>query len=322
MIDDMSKNVEKASFYKDKKILITGASGLLGSHLLDSLVGSSATIRIVTRLPITGQKGKVSVLVGDIRGDFLASKAIQDIDIVFHLAALVNVDRSISEPFEALSTNVMGTVKLLESARKQNKPPHIIFPSSTNIYGIPKKEKLTENYPIAPLDPYSTSKAAADLICQTYIKTYNLPITILRVSTLYGPRQQLTQFIPKVISQGLSNQILRLGFLNAYRDFCYVKDAVEAFALAGVASDDSYQVFNISTGVSTSLTDIVEKISKFLGKKLEINGKGDHRSNEITFPFVIDNSKARSVLKWKPNYDVDSGLKETVEWFKNTALAK
>lgn len=318
----MKNNAEKMGFYNDKNVLITGSSGLLGSHLLDFLTGSASRIRLLMRNPITRPKSGVSVLVGDINDSVVASKAIKDIDIVFHLAALVNVDRSISEPFETLTTNVMGTVRLLESARKQNKPPHIIFPSSTNIYGIPKKEKLTEDYPIAPLDPYSTSKAAADLICQTYIRTYNLPITILRVSTLYGPRQQVTQFIPKVISQGLSSKILELGSLNAYRDFCYVKDVAEAFMLAGAASDDSYQVFNIATGVSTCLIDIVEKISQFLGKKLEITSKGHHRSNEITSPFVIDYSKAKSVLKWKPHYDIDSGLKETVEWFKNKAIVK
>jgi nucleoside-diphosphate-sugar epimerase len=316
----MDKIIEKIDFYKDKKVLITGSSGLLGSHLLDLLAGSSNSIRLLTRRHITKPKSGVSVLHGDISDSVVDSQAIKDIDVVFHFAAIVNVDKSISDPFETLTTNIMGTMRLLESARKQNKPPHIIFPSSTNIYGIPQKEKLTEDYPIAPLDPYSTSKAAADLICQTYIRTYNLPITILRVSTLYGPRQQVTQFIPKVISQGASSQILTLGSLNAYRDFCYVKDVAEAFMLAGAASKDSYQVFNISTGVSTCLIDIVEKISKFLGKRLEIKSNGNHRSNEITSPFVIDYSKARYVLKWKPHYDIDSGLKETVEWFKNKAI--
>lgn len=313
----MNTAAEIIGFYKNKKILITGSSGLLGSHLLDFLESSSARIRLLTRKPIARPESGVRVLHGDIRESVVVNEAIEDIDIVFHLAALVNVDKSISDPFETLTTNVMGTLQLLESARKQTKTPHIIFSSSTNIYGIPQKEKVTEDYPIAPSDPYSTSKAAADLICQTYIKTYNLPITILRPSTLYGPRQQMTQFIPKVISQGLSSQILELGSLNAYRDFCYVKDVAKAFILAGATPEAASQVFNISTGVSISLIDIVEKISKLLGKKLEIKTKNHHRPYEITLPFVIDSSKARRVLKWKPHYDIDSGLKDTIEWFKN-----
>jgi nucleoside-diphosphate-sugar epimerase len=318
----MNNNALKIDFYNDKNILITGSSGLLGSHLLDFLSGSSCKIRLLMRIPTAKSYSRVQVLVGDINDGAVIMKAIENVDIIFHLAALVNIDRSIKEPFETFTTNVMGTARLLESARKQSKPPHIICSSSTNIYGLPKKKKLTEAYPIAPLDPYSTSKAAADLICQTYIKTYNLPVTILRISTLYGPRQQITQFIPKVISQGLSSKTIELGSLSAFRDFCYVNDVARAFMLAGAASDNSYQAFNISTGVSTCLTDIVQKILEFLGQKIEVRSKDNHRPNEITFPFVIDNSKAKNILNWEPNYNINSGLKETVEWFKNQRYRK
>ena len=313
----MNNTTEKMEFYTNKKILITGSSGLLGSHLLNLLTKASPRIRLLTRRPLARPENMVRVFQGDIRESAVFNEAIEDVDVVFHLAALVNIDKSISDPLETLTTNVMGTLRLLESARKQTKTPHIIFSSSTNIYGSPHGDKVTEDYPIAPSDPYSTSKAAADLICQTYIKTYNLPITILRPSTIYGPGQKITQFIPKVISEGLSSQILELGSLNSYRDFCYVKDVAAAFMLAGATPNSASQVFNISTGVSTNLGDIVEKTSKLLGKKLEIKTKDTHRISHGTIPFVIDSSKARRVLKWEPHYDIESGLKDTIEWFKN-----
>lgn len=317
----MINMLTKMEFYEDKKVLITGSSGLLGSHLLDFLAGSCHKIRLLTRKPVAMYEDGISVLYGDVRESTIVDKVIEDIDIVFHLAALVNVDKSLSDPFETLTTNIMGTLNLLESARKQANKPHIVFSSSTSIYGIPRTEKINEDYEIAPSDPYSASKAAADLICQAYIKTYELPITILRSSTLYGPRQQITQFIPRVILQGLSSQVLELGSLNAYRDFCYVKDVATAFMLAGATPEAICQVLNVSTGVSMSLVDIVEKVSKLLGKKFEIKTKkGHHRPYEITIPFTIDSSKARRVLKWMPQYDIDLGLKETIEWFKNTQI--
>jgi nucleoside-diphosphate-sugar epimerase len=316
----MKNMTMKMEFYKDKNVLITGSSGLLGSHLLDLLTGSCHKIRVLTRNPSTRYEDKISVFHGDLRDSAVVNKAIEDIDIVFHLAALVNVDKSISDPFETLTTNVLGTLNLLESARKQTNKPQIIFSSSTSIYGIPKAKKMTEDHMISPSDPYSTSKAAADLICQAYIKTYELPITILRSSTLYGPRQPITQFIPRVILQGLSGQVLKLGSLSSYRDFCYVKDVATAFILAGATPEAVCQVFNISTEMSINLVDVVEKILKLLGQKSEIKTIDHHRPYEITFPFTIDSSKLRKVLKWMPQYDIDSGLKETIEWFKSTQI--
>lgn len=312
----MVDQIEKMSFYNGKNILITGSSGLLGSHIVDFLLSLSPKIRLLTRSPLIRPEKNITVFQGDVTESSVVTKAIKDVDIIFHLASLVSVDNSIKNPFETLNTNIMGTLQLLESARKQKKNPYIIFSSSTSVYCISHQEKVTEDSPITSSNPYSTSKAAADLICQAYIKTYNLPITILRTSTLYGPRQQRTQFIPNVISQSLSNRILELGSLNAYRDFCYVKDAAMAFMLAGASSEAVFEVFNISAGVSISLKEIVDKISTLLKKELCVKNKGDHRPGETLLPFVIDSSKAKRTLRWQPHYDLDSGLKETIEWFK------
>lgn len=318
MVSLVSDNVmKKMEFYKDKKVLITGASGLLGWHLLDLLAGSCQEIQVLTRRRVARPEKRITILRGDIKNSAVVNKLVEGTDVIFHLAAVVNVDKSIIDPFETLNTNVIGTVKVLESARGQANKPHMIFSSSVGIYGVPKMEIITENHPIAPSNPYSASKAAADIICQTYIKTYNLPITILRLSTLYGPRQHITQFIPRVILQGLSGKVLELGSLNAYRDFCYVKDAAIAFALAGAAPEAVGHIFNISTGKSINIADIVGKISKLLERKLEIRTKKDHyRPHEITVPFIIDSSNAKRVLGWLPRYNIDLGLRETIEWFK------
>lgn len=313
----MIDSAKLLNFYKNKTVLITGSSGLLGSHLLDFLVKASSNIHLLTQRPPTMLANHVDFVQGDVRESAVVAKALEGADIVFHLAAVVNVDRSICDPFNTLSTNVMGTLQVLECARKMNKTPSIIFSSSTSVYTYSPNRKITEDCPLTSIDPYSTSKVASELICQSFAKTYGLPVTILRVSSMYGPRQKKLQFIPKVISQSLSSSVLELGSLNAYRDFSYVRDVASAFLLAGAVPEASSQVFNIASGVPLKIVEIVEKILKILGKKLDIKSNGYQRPGEVVFPFFIDSSKAKNVLNWEPCYDIDEGLKETIEWFKN-----
>lgn len=310
---------EKLSFYEDKKVLITGSSGLLGSHLLDVLRNSCREIRVLVRKPAASYGKRVRIVQGDIRENADVNNIVEDTDIIFHLAAIVNVDESISDPFNTLNTNVIGTVKLLESIRKKRRKPHVIFSSSVAVYGVPRAAKITENHTMAPSNPYSASKAAADVICQAYNKTYDIPVTILRSSTLYGPRQRTTQFIPSVILQCLSSDTIRLGSLDPYRDFCYVKDVAASFVLAGATAKAKGQVFNISTGVPMKVADIVTKVSKILGKDVKIKArKAFYRPEEMMNPFIIDSTKARKILGWTPYHDIDSGLKETIEWFMSS----
>lgn len=315
----MSRIEKKLEFYEDKKVLITGSSGLLGSYLLDLIGAHAREIRVLSRKPATGYRNRIKNIQGDITKGTDTDKIVKDIDIIFHLAAIVNIDKSIRDPFNTIDANVMGTINLLESVRKERNKPHIIFSSSASIYGVSKVKIITEDHTLAPSNPYSASKAAADMICQAYNKTYDIPITILRPSTLYGLRQRRTQFIPTVILQCLSSDTLEIGSLDAYRDFCYVKDAASAFVLAGATAEAKGQVFNISGGLSINVADIVRKISEILRKEVKIIAKKNfYRPCEITSPFVIDSSKAKKILGWVPRYDIDSGLKETVEYFRSS----
>ena len=310
-------NIEKLKFYKDKKVLITGSSGLLGSHLFDLLCDSCQEIRLLVRTSTMKYKEGVSVLYGDIRRSTVVNKIIEDVDLIFHLASLVNVDKSINNPIHTIDINVMGIVQLLEAVRKTENMPRIVFSSSADVYGDPKENVITEDHALNPSNPYSASKAAADMICQAYIKTYDMPITILRPSSLYGPRQRKTQFIPTVILQCLSRNILHLGPLDVYRDFCYVKDVAFAFALAGAINESKGQTFNITTEQPTNIADIVHKISMLLDKDVKIVKKKEFHRPKVAFhPFIISSLKAKEILRWVPRYDLDSGLKETIKWFR------
>lgn len=306
----------KLKFYKDKTVSITGSSGLLGSHLLDALGDQCKEIRVLARKPLVQSDNEIKIVQGDIRKEIDVENIVRNADIIFHLAGLVNVDTSINDPVTTLDTNVSGTIKLLDSIRKSGKKPHFVFSSSTAVYGDPKFERVTEDHPFAPSNPYSASKAAAEVICQAYSKTYGIPTTVLRPSTLYGPRQRATQFVPSVILQCLASDTIRLGSLDACRDFSYVKDVVSALVLAGATTKAVNQIFNIASGTPTRIADVVAIVSEILQKeiKVEMNVKF-RRPTEVYKPFTVDSSRAHEVLGWKARYSLTAGLKETIKWF-------
>jgi len=307
---------QKSKFYKDKAVSITGSSGLLGSHLLNALSGQCKEIRVLARKPIVQSEDGIQIIQGDIRNKADVENIVKNADIIFHLAGVVNVDASINDPVTTLDTNVISTIKLLEFIRKSGKKTHLVFSSSTAVYGVPMFERVTEDHPFAPSNPYSASKAAAEVLCQAYSKTYGIPTTILRPSTLYGPRQRTTQFIPSVISQCLASDTIRLGSLDVYRDFSYVKDVVSALVLTGATTKAVNQIFNIASGTPTKIADVVTIVSQILQKniKIEMNA-GFHRPAEESKPFIIDSSKAHKALGWKAQYTLTAGLKETIKWF-------
>jgi len=180
---------------------------------------------------------------------------------------------------------------------------------------VPRVPNISEDHGLFPSNPYSASKAAADTICQAYGKTYKVPVTILRPSTLYGPYQSQTQFIPTVILQTLTSPIIKLGSLNATRDFCYVKDVAAAFLLAGATEKSRGEVFNISSGISVRLSEVVDKILEITKRHVLIETKLLPRPEDSTCMFVINSSKARNILGWSPKCDLDFGLRDTIDFF-------
>jgi len=307
---------KKSKFYNDKTVSITGSSGLLGSHLLDVLRNLCKEIQVLVRKPAVQSGDGIKIIQGDIRKEADVENIVRNADIIFHLAGVVNVDASINDPVTTLDTNMLGTMKLLECIRKSGKKTHLVFSSSIAVYGVPMCERVTEDHPFVPSNPYSASKAAAEVLCQAYNKTYGIPTTVLRPSTLYGPRQRTTQFISSVISQCLTSDTIRLGSLNAYRDFSYVKDVVSALVLAGATAKAVNQIFNIAPGTPTRIADVVTIVSEILHKEIKIKLKvGFHRPSEENKPFIIDSSRANKVLGWKARYTLTAGLKETIEWF-------
>ena len=322
----MKKNLiqfKSKEYFEDKKVLITGSNGFLGSSLLYELKDICSEIRLFNRnkqeIGYTGDN--IFRFYGDIRNPSDLKNCLTDIDIVYHFAAIVNIDESIRAPRKTMETNIIGTLNLLELAKQKNNEPHIIFSSSADVYSSNNPEPITERSCMVPDHPYSASKCAADFICQSYIKTYNLPITILRPTSLYGPRQRNTQFIPTVITQCLQKKDLHLGPLDNQRDFIFIKDIIYAMLMVGYLNEAKGRIYNLSSEKLLNLNGIVHKIMSYSNNNdAKIIKKTLLRSKYEKKAVKVSSKEIKTQLGWKATTGIDEGLQTTIRWFKREIM--
>lgn len=316
----------------DYKVLVTGAAGFIGSHLVDKLLQCGAKVTGIDNLSI----GKIENLVfamennrfefikGDIREYDLIVGLLKDIDVIFHQAALASVNRSIKFPRETNAVNVNGTLNLLTAAKNAN-IKRFIFASSSSVYGdipdLPKREAMQR----CPISPYAVSKCVGEMYSEIYHRLFGLQSVSLRYFNVYGPRQSMNDY-SGVISIWI-NRILRdlppliHGNGLQTRDFTFVKDVVDANFLAAFTPDISNEIFNIGSGRNTSILEIAQKLLKLCKK--------DHLEPDFISPrpgdvkdSLADISKAKEFLGYQPKYTFDSGLKETLNWFLDQKKAE
>lgn len=314
---------------KNKKILITGADGFIGSHLVEKLVKEGCTVKAFVYYNSFNSWGwldtfdksllnEIEVFAGDIRDPNGVREATKDIDVIFHLAALIGIPYSYHSPDSYVDTNIKGTLNVLQAARDAN-CEKILVTSTSEVYGTAKYVPIDESHPFQGQSPYSATKIGADRIAESFYRSFNMPVTIVRPFNTYGPRQSARAIIPTIITQILSGaDTIKLGNLSPTRDLNYVKDTVEAFvAIAGSESAIGEEI-NIATQSEISIGDLANKIAFILEKKINIitdTNRTRPEKSEVERLFG-SNEKIKSLTNWAPQHDLDKGLRETIKWFK------
>ena len=316
------------------KIFVTGASGFIGSHLVEKLANNGH--KVIALVPYNVEnswgwidsfdkkiKKKINVVSGDITDQDLILKETKKCDIIFHLAALISIPYSYKSPRSYMSTNIMGTLNILE-AGKINKAKKIVITSTSEVYGSAQYIPIDEKHPLNAQSPYAASKIAADQISLSYFKSFNLPITIIRPFNTFGPRQSQRAAIPTIISQILNNKkTIKLGNLKSSRDFTLVHDTVNGFIKTINNKKCIGQVINLGTGSHFTIKETVKIISKILNKKItiELDKKRIRPTKSEVDRLLSKNNKSKKILNWKPKYSGKTGfykaLEITIKWFKD-----
>ena len=316
------------------KIFLTGAEGFIGSHLAEKLIkkGHDLTCLILYNsfnswgwLDHADNKIKkeIRVITGDIRDEFLIKNQLKkNVDVVINLAALIGIPYSYRAPKSYFDTNAMGLLNILNSALNSN-IKKIIHTSTSEVYGSPKYIPIDEKHLVSAQSPYAASKVAADQIALSYNKSFNSPVTILRPFNTFGPRQSLRAIIPTIITQILNKKVLKLGSLYPTRDLTYIDDTTDAFLCALNKKKDIGEIINIGSGFEISIKELVRKISKIIGYRIDIEKDFKRvrpKKSEVDRLFA-NNKKAKKILNWSPKLsnksDFENSLKKTIEWFTN-----
>jgi NAD dependent epimerase/dehydratase len=313
--------------WSNRRVLVTGAGGFIGSHLVERLVDAGATARALVRYTSSGTwgwldgspvKADVDVLAGDICDREILARAMRGVDTVFHLAALIGIPYSYDAPASYVRTNVEGTLAVLQTAMAAG-VRRVVHTSTSEVYGSAIRVPIDERHPLQTQSPYAASKASADLMALSFHRAFGAEVVTVRPFNTYGPRQSARAVIPTIITQALGGSAIRLGNLSPTRDFTYVRDTVEGFVCAAEATDVAGRTFNLGTGREISIGDLARTIQSLLGTDLPVM-TDDARERPATSEvdrLCADASAARAALGWTPKHDLADGLTQTISWLKD-----
>ena len=310
------------------KMLVTGGAGFVGSHICDKYVKEGHTVlcldnfmngNLMNVRPLLDYKN-FKLIKGDIRDFGLLEKLMSDVDVVFHLAAQIHVDRSYVEPKLTYDVNVMGTQNILEVARIHD-IKKIIIASTSEVYGSAEYAPIDENHPLNAPHPYGASKIAVDRMCYAYIQTYGMNINITRLFNLYGPRQKDAGYggVISIFTRRVLSNIPPIIYGDGLqtRDYTYISDAVKAYDLILNHNTPIKEPLNFGNGTELSILEIANRIIDLCGKNGTIKPVHvEPRIGEVK-RLIADSTKAKNLLGWEPEYSLDDGLKSFVEWYKN-----
>lgn len=316
------------NFWQNKQILVTGAGGFIGSHLVETLAQSGAQVRALVRYNSRGDWGllkllpaelldTIEVVAGDLRELSTIKAAMDGVSHVFHLGALIAIPYSYVHPAEVVETNVIGTLNVLLAGRELG-TERIVHTSTSEVYGTAIRVPINEDHPLQGQSPYSASKIGADKIAESFFLSYNLPVVTLRPFNTYGPRQSTRAVIPTIITQALTQDVVRLGNLDASRDLTYVSDTAAGFLKAASTPGIEGQTFNLGVGAEITIGELAEKIITLVGRPVEIEidpSRLRPEKSEVQ-RLLSDNSRAYTVLGWEPLVSFDEGLGRTIEWVR------
>ncbi len=310
-----------------RNILVTGAGGFIGSHLTELLVEKGYSVKAFVHynswntwgwLDTSLVKNKVEIITGDIRDYDSVFAAMQGCDAVFHLAALIGIPYSYVSPQAYIKTNIDGTYNVLQAARQLG-VEKIMITSTSETYGTAQYVPIDEKHPMVGQSPYSATKIGADQLAVSYFKSFDLPVKIVRPFNTYGPRQSARAIIPTVISQVLAGQQqLKLGNLTPTRDLTFVKDTAKGFYEIAQADGLFGEITNIGMSEEITIRNLVEMIGDLIGTQIEIvsDEKRVRPDKSEVERLFCNNEKIKANTAWVPDFNLESGLKETIEWIK------
>jgi len=312
-----------------KKILVTGADGFIGSHLVEALMARGCSVRAfvyynsfnswgwLDTLPIEQQR-RLEIFSGDIRDSNGVREATKGCDVVFHLAALIAIPFSYHSPDSYVDTNIKGTLNVLQAAR-QFGIERVLVTSTSEVYGTAQYVPIDEKHPFQGQSPYSATKIGADRLAESFYRSFETPVVIVRPFNTYGPRQSARAVIPTIITQLLSgDSVLKLGSTIPTRDFNYVKDTAEGFIALAEADGVVGEEVNIATGAEFTVGDVARILAEQLNPAVKIEVENDRLrpQNSEVYRLLGDNSKLSRLTNWRPKYDLAAGLADTVTWFR------
>ena len=281
-----------------KKILITGSSGFIGKNLIDNLLSEYKIIG----LSKNGKSSKINHITKNINE--ITSKDFKNIFCVIHLAAITDPKICEDFPNQCITTNVLGTQKILEASRKNK--CKVIYASTSHVYGIPKKIPISETASTSPTSIYAGSKLAGEILCESYHKQFNMDISIVRIFSVYGPKSNNHCVLPSIVKQMKNSNVIKLGNVNSRRDFIFISDIIDAFKII-LKNTDGFNIYNVGTEKSYSIKEICKKIEKLYGKKIKIinNSKQNRKFDAKN---IICNATKLKKLGWKSKITLDEGL--------------
>lgn len=312
-----------------KRVLVTGADGFIGSHLSELLVNQGYQVRALALynsfnnwgwLESSKLTNKMEIVTGDIRDPFFCNEITKDIDIVFHLAALIAIPFSYKAPQSYVETNVTGTLNICKAAL-ENRVKRVMHTSTSEVYGTALYAPINEKHPLQPQSPYSASKIGADAMAMSFYHSFGLPVTIARPFNTFGPRQSARAVIPTIISQIASGKTeIELGDTTPTRDFNFVKDTCLGMVKLATSENTIGRTVNIGSGREYSIEETFNLIKKIMKKENVKLLKDENRirpKNSEVQRLLCDNSLIKELTEFNPTYTFENGLEETIDWFLN-----
>jgi len=317
--------------WSGKKVLVTGAGGFIGSHLTEALVTAGAQVRAMVHYNSAGRRGwldqsplknDMEIVAGDITDGGSVSAAMQGREVVFHLAALIAIPYSYIAPLSYVQTNIVGTLNVLEAARRLG-TSRVIQTSTSEVYGTAQFVPISEAHPLQGQSPYSASKIGADKLAESYVRSFDLPVVTVRPFNTYGPRQSARAVLPTIITQCLAGKTVRLGSLTPTRDLNFVSDTAAGFMACAAHPDAVGRTLNIGSGREISVGDLARLTASLIGADVRIECE-DQRlrppGSEVE-RLLADNRLAADVVGWKPAVSLETGLQRTIDWFRENAAS-
>lgn len=310
------------------RVLVTGAGGFIGSHLVERLVADGAEVRAFVHYNSRGDWGHlesaadevrdaIEVVAGEIQDSFSVARAVAGCDLVFHLAALIGIPYSYEAPKSYVDTNVLGTLNVLEAARTGG-VQRVVCTSTSETYGTALYTPIDENHPLQAQSPYSASKIAADKLAESYARSFGTPITTVRPFNTFGPRQSLRAIIPTIMAQALTGQEVRIGSVTPVRDFTFVEDTARAFAAVARAPETVGATLNVGSGQGIAIGALAELILEVVGSDapLAVDTERVRPESSEVFELLCDAAHLHSLTGWRPSVSLRDGLEQTLGWMR------